>query len=592
MPVDWRKWSARLGPWLALALHFCLYTSLAGVMLVKLQGYKARDDNSPSAFRSLGRQKLRASDIISLISVATKLADIIAGFWSGMLAVRFAHVVWKNVRKDSDSAERVDKIIRWTTQYYFPPTTIGGRLFSLHSVVIRLSLLIFGLSFIGAPLIEGALDWSSSSQLGEPGTKRIETGNPTAQFFRWNFPLVNNKLDRQEIAEAASLASIAWERQTTDDETDPDPFRRPCRHVTNDTPFPVGSEIHNVTIPCVEIHDISWPTEPMSPYAKKIVENSNITSASDYAPFGASGDHPGIAVLFDPTNKTLPLPVRFGKYNRKDIFYVSGQPDYPSAFLWSGTMTVVVLLARSYPFKPPLVDPFGYNATNKPLNNHEERGTVVDLTPGDAGVRSDRTYTYLSVNMTAGLRFSSRGVYVKSNVIETNGSDADITAGPWVREALYMMSDVMSTVAVMNSSEVPTWDNLVNYTESLIRHSYLGAWDVLQRQFDPNSTELAVTLREPRLQASVNNPRVLGWFFLNIAFTCTALSLLILWRGKERWGDGMQDIADLIREVAKCETELEKDVLEKDGPKQKGQKDMESDVESEDEGFLPSRNRT
>ncbi|KAK5660041.1 hypothetical protein OQA88_13509 [Cercophora sp. LCS_1] len=559
-------------------------------MLVKLQGYKARDDNSPSAFRSLGRQKLRASDIISLISVATKLADIIAGFWSGMLAVRFAHIVWERVREERPYDEgKVDKIIRWTTQYYFPPTTmrgpqtmhspqtIWGRLFSLRSVVIRLSLLIFGLSFIGAPLVEGALDWSSSSQLGEPGTRRTETGNPTAQFFRWNFPLVNNKVDRQEISEAASLASIAWARQTTDGEAeDADPSRSPCRHVTNDTPFPVGSEIHNVTIPCIQVHDISWPTEPMSAYAKKIVQNSNMTSASDYAPFGASGDHPGIAVLFDPTNETLPLPVRFGNYDRKKIFYVSGQPDYPSPFLWSGTMTVIVLLARSYPFEPSLVDPFGYNATNKPLNNHEESGTVVDLTPGNAGVRSDRTYTYLRVNMTAGLRFSSRGVYVKSNVIETDGhdDDANITAGPWVREALYMMSDVMSTIAVMNSSEVATWDNLLNYTESLIRHSYLGAWDVLQRRFDPNSTELAVTLRESRLQASVNKPRVVGWFFLNIVFTCTALSLpLIFWDDKDNTGE-MQDIADLMRKVIKYEENL------KDEDKKHWQK---KDVESEDE---------
>jgi len=45
-------------------------------MPIKLQGYKARDDASPPAFRSLGRQKLRASDIMSLILVATKLADV------------------------------------------------------------------------------------------------------------------------------------------------------------------------------------------------------------------------------------------------------------------------------------------------------------------------------------------------------------------------------------------------------------------------------------------------------------------------------------------------------------------------------------
>lgn len=547
-------------------------------MLIKLQGYKARDDNSPSAFRSFGRQKLRASDIISLISLATKLADIIAGFWSGMLAIRFAHIIWEKVRDECDErdgcdkdryAKKIDKMIRWTTQYYFPPTTMGGKLLSLQSIIIRLSLLLFGLSFVGAPLIEGALDWSSSSQLGEAGTERVSMGNPTAQFFRWNFPSVNNKLDRQEVAEAASLASIAWERGTTD-ATESDLGRRPCRHVTNDTPFPIGSEVHDVTIPCIEVHDITWPTQPMSRYVKTILDDSKLASASEYAPFNAGGDHPGIAVLFDPTNKTLPLPVKFGKSDHR--FLVFDQPDYPTPFLWSGTMIAVVLLSRFYPYEPFLVDPFGYNATNKPINNHEDRGTIVSIQPGNAGVRPDRTYTYLTVNFTAGVRFSSRGTYVKSNVIETEGRNSSITPGPWVREALYMMSDVMTTVAVMNTSEAPTWDNLESYTESLIRQSYLGAWDILQRQFDPNSTELAVTLREPRLQASVNAPRVLGWFFLNIAFTCTALSLPLLRRGggsrKSGGAKEMQDIADLMREVAvyqhSCENEKGKGLRDED----------------------------
>ena len=280
-----------------------------------------------SSFRSLGRQKLRASDIISLISVATKLADVIAAFWSGMLAIRFAHVVWEKVRMERPyDGQRMDKIIRWTTQYYFPPTTMGGRVFTIQAVVMRLSLALFGLSFIGAPLIEGALDWSSSSQLGELGSVKVSTGNPTAQFFRWNWLAIGHMLDRQEIAEAASLASIAWERQTTSNATDLE--RRPCRHVTNDTPFPVGSEIHNVTVPCIVVHDVSWPTGNMSAYVKSILDNSKAASASNYDPFIAGVDHPGIAVLFDPANKILPLPAKFG--NSSLDYAISASPTIPS----------------------------------------------------------------------------------------------------------------------------------------------------------------------------------------------------------------------------------------------------------------------
>jgi len=241
-------------------------------------------------------------------------------------------------------------------------------------------------------------------------------------------------------------------------------------------------------------------------------------------------------------------------------------------------MTAIILLSRKYPFDPFLVDPFDYQALNKPMNNYEERGNAISVRPGEAGVRPDKTY--LTINFTAGIRFSSRGTYVKSNVIETDGGDLDgrdITPGLWVRQALYMMSDVMSTVAVMNTSEVPTWENLFNYTEALVRYSYLGSWDILQRQFDPNSTELAVTLREPRLQASVNVVRVLAWFFLNVGFTCTALSLPFLRKDGGEKDEKMEDIADLVRKVTRYEANLK--AKETEGGKQK-------DVESEDEELL------
>lgn len=68
--------------------------------------------------------------------MATKLADVIAAFWSGMLAIQFAHVVWEKVRMERPyDGQRMDKIIQWTTQYYFPPTTMGGRVFTIQAVV-------------------------------------------------------------------------------------------------------------------------------------------------------------------------------------------------------------------------------------------------------------------------------------------------------------------------------------------------------------------------------------------------------------------------------------------------------------------------
>jgi hypothetical protein len=50
------------------------------------------------------------------------------------------------------------------------------------------------------------------------------------------------------------------------------------------------------------------------------------------------------------------------------------------------------------------------------------------------------------------------GIYLSSKAVEGNHipSDTDILEGLWVREALYLLLDVMSTVAIMNTTSRTT----------------------------------------------------------------------------------------------------------------------------------------
>jgi len=79
-------------------------------------------------------------------------------------------------------------------------------------------------------------------------------------------------------------------------------------------------------------------------------------------------------------------------------------------------------------------------------------------------------------------------------------------------------------VSILNATSLEMWHDLQRYTRTLIRHSYLGAWDVLQREFD--SVEVVnrtVTLREVRLQASISRFRVVGYLRMNFLFSCSGL---------------------------------------------------------------------
>jgi hypothetical protein len=51
---------------------------------------------------------------------------------------------------------------------------------------------------------------------------------------------------------------------------------------------------------------------------------------------------------------------------------------------------------------------------------------------------------------------------------------------------------------------------------------------MLQRNYDNNSTNLTATLLEPRLQASVSRGRVLAWFFVNLLFTFSGVTVFFI----------------------------------------------------------------
>src|SRR3954454_11096652 len=152
------------------------------------------------------------------------------------------------------------------------------------------------------------------------------------------------------------LAGTAW--QTNVNGTRNGTFTTPrCRHVVNNNGLSANTTLLNVTMPCLIIHSITWPTAATSdipPAVTNIAQNSSWLSLSGATPLSYV-NYPGNGVIFDPTNKTLPTPFT-NILNSSPIGDVLTElldnPKPPQPFRYSGSMTAVVQVAQSYIYGP------------------------------------------------------------------------------------------------------------------------------------------------------------------------------------------------------------------------------------------------
>lgn len=528
-------------PWrtIALIIHAILYIALSLAMLIAVDGYLAQDDGRDTPYDG-PKPTFRSSDIITFVSAATMAVSWMAGVWSASVLAKSGYVVWVNSREDI-SKEAVANKLRRTMDHQLP-LFLGRR---RDITLVQISALLVIPAFIASPLLQGALDWKSSSET--TSSTILKSGNPSAVFWSWHYLDGNARDADEENWGAASTAGITWDEHSTSSESG----AQTCRHVISHTQFLPGSKIYNATIPCIIIHSITFPTTPMPPEAINVLDHpSLITTSKAWRLFGEIA---GTVALFDPTNITLPIPPVLGSDIPDGDLVFTSDPIYPSPFLWSGPMTALLVIARYMPYPPFAHELFGI----PPPSNAVPRGAVMSFAE-DSPVRPDKYFTHMLVNFTAGVIIPPSSTYVKRNVVEADTNDPegrDILSAPWVKEALYMMSDTMNCMVRMNSTAIPTWKNLERYMRNLMRFSYMAAWTNLQQKFEPNSTDLRVEIQEPRLQAVVSKWRVVMWLLINVAFSSSWLAVFELKRRNCEIGevDGFGDF--VLRMYAYFETE-------------------------------------
>ncbi|KAL3439884.1 hypothetical protein BJX65DRAFT_315326 [Aspergillus insuetus] len=531
-----------LSIWLPLFSHSLLCLLVALLVALQVDGYKALAYDWQRRRQQNGSYVFRVSDVTTLLSVATKIIELVGDMWIGITLWRCALFL---LEKPGLNLRDLSRILSG-----LPPFRLPRRSEWMVFVVL---VCLFPQAYI-EPLFSGSVNWNFAVETGASVQVRNNGANVPGD---WYWYITQDESQKQFMRTASGQVSFMWAdgnlaHTVTEEESPGEQAEQArnlntlggtmCRHITSNRAV-VNSTLLDADIPCIQIHNITWPDgqfpESLEAYTDK--DNDALSTNHD-PPF--SYYRSGNTVLFDPENP---------EWDTYGILYPSLDPstyyaDFPQATKFSGQMTVIVMVSRQ---DQNGCDPIGENSFGNASYIASAVRNVFSLGNGF----DENCMTHGIVSFTAGAIRAPRSTYVTSNVVEYDPlahlkssrggiEDEDVSTEDlaelikpsiWTRDALFLMPDMMVQMAVMNSTLIPTWDNLENYTATLIRAAYMNSWDALHSSFDYNDTR-TVTLEqaEQRLQASVSFARLFGWLGVTLLLPVSGILVRHMQMQRER----------------------------------------------------------
>ncbi|RHZ48212.1 hypothetical protein CDV55_101168 [Aspergillus turcosus] len=478
---------------------------LALVLALAVNGYQAINTTSPH-YES-GHLRLRVSDVTTLVSMALVIIKFFLGVWSTIVVWRCAYVLRDRAGFDPQSQR-----ISFMKKHKLPPTAMWPVQWprGFPSWMVAVSLVLMAVQPYISPLLSGAVNWDPSS-VSTGNRIQVNDTNPAADLVQWYWYLAQQSDRKSYLRLAAGMANLAWANSAAVSANGTSITGNGCRHVVNrGGELAVNSTVWNLVVPCININSISWArsADDVPRNVTYLVENSTNLSIVNDNP--SSYYRPGGAVLFDPN-------LLWNNSKTKSPW------EPPPATTFSGTKSFGLLLARPGLYGPPCT-----SAGLGPTVFGDSRNITQYMLSFNRNC-----YLIGTVNLTAGVTNSSIATYISSRVVEdqTPLSSVVFEPNPWVQEALWLLPDLMTMIAVMNATLLPTYDNLDGYVELLIRQAYLAAWDMFHSSFDVGGPLFEATPQEPRIRASVSFSRVFSWLAICLLTTLGGLTLLLLTTG-------------------------------------------------------------
>ncbi|ROT43419.1 hypothetical protein SODALDRAFT_355628 [Sodiomyces alkalinus F11] len=437
----------------------------------------------------------KVSDITTLVSVALVVIKTVAGTWS-------ATVLWGCARymlskePTSLTLERVSSMLRWKL-------LLGVEIRRDSLMISLLTIVIFIQAFTG-PLLTGSVNWTSGSRLSVNAVSATTPGPGSLGAWYW-YNAQGSFDKRPHLRTGVGLAGLAWADPSTMDAHGRSVTGNGCRHIMNDDGLLPDSVVVNVLMPCIDIHGIHWyrSADEMGAEEWDELNGGDLSLVNDdpffYYTSGVSFVYNGSDIRSAPSNWEQP----------------------PPPYRFSGNKTVVVLLDRHEATDPPcreLTNTIFGDMDALPYYKPRARATG----------SSENCFLIGRVSFTAGVTTSRRARYINGRVIEdqTPIEEVEFAPDPWVREAIWLLPDMMTMIAITNASQLPSHDNIDYHTHGLLRQSYLGAWSVLSRNFNETQGEFRAFPAGPRLVAVVSFARVFSWLALCLLMTVSGALVL------------------------------------------------------------------
>ncbi|KAJ3531940.1 hypothetical protein NM208_g8653 [Fusarium decemcellulare] len=530
------RFSPKAHAWGILLMHLGACVAIALSITLAVHGYEALDDASAThASYEGGKLILRVGDVTTIISAALVVVRLLVGSWTTLAVWACGHFMLSNASSpsgpDNKAATIQTKEVRWMMRWKLPPWLRAP--FSLPASrrqwAISLALVMVTVQTFISPVLTGAVNWTSTPVSAPDVIVPVAAVDHRADFGNWkwfNYPYKTAIARKPYLRTAAGYASMVWSDLSSLSPNGSSLTGNGCRHVVSgQDSLGRNATLLNAVIPCIQIHSIDWykAGDEVSRAEWVYVADSSSLSLMDDPPSNYYND--GVTVVFDTV-------VGWNKSQDWD--------HKPDPIVFSKKQTIGMMVKRVAKQTPACsaLDPTIFGSV-------DHLGRYL-LEWGDA--TNKNCYFIGTVNFTAGVTVSTQSKYISDRVVEdqTPLGEVVFAEDPWVQEAVWLLPDLMTMIAVMNSTLLPTFDNIDGYVELLMRQAYLAAWDTYHDAFDGDQKDEVYSAipSVSRQLADVSLARVFSWLAICAFMTLSGALLLVAVLGSDDLKPPLETLQD------------------------------------------------
>ncbi|KAG7092758.1 hypothetical protein E1B28_009083 [Marasmius oreades] len=468
------------------------------------------------------------SDVNTFLSSALVILRIVTGMWCGALVWRCVFIL---LEKEGITLHQIKRMI----SLGLPPVSLSspkhpsnpnsrGSKRATPTILVAIILILAIPYQFSSPILTGSIVWAPSSiyvasdvlvsGIGTPGD-----GRSWRNYCMWIEAFTS------QVTSAAGIASKLW-GATADTSA-------AKRYVSATQELPVNSTLNNVTLPYFNIKSMEWVRDPIANGSDKQLL---ATERLDFNPF-VNVTTTTVGILQDawelPEDRPFPEPVEIREETKLMVFVY---------YHTQGKETEC------------------YSPTFGPLPEHI--GVFKRL------ITTDNTcYLFAWVTYEAGAatcrdcRVSSPGI-VES---QRDSPSMEIKKDPMTLDALLLLPQVSTSMALMNVSLPQPFGNIEAYAKALLVRSYEAGWNALTTGLRANEPEFLTTgvkVSIPMSKGIVKSWRVAVWVVLNFLLTISGLLFVFVQTGCKK---------DMVADTTMAALLLDMTDVVKKGPPRMGE---------------------